>query len=191
MAIEMTRALTVAEYLEWEAGNIETKHDYIDGAIIDMTGGTMKHSRIKVNVISTIYSLVKPSNFVVFNSDMRVKVGASCYVYPDASVVRGAPSMEDERELTLLNPVFVVEVSSPSSSMRDRVDKLAYYLDAPSIEAYLIIDQERVGAELYSRGSSGWQMRAYSSLGAVIVLPPLNCELPLAQVYRGLDFARS
>ena len=188
MALEMTRAMTVAEYLEWEAGNIETKHDYIDGEIIDMSGGTADHSIIAFNILLCLGSRVNLQDYVIYTSDMSVQVSESRYVYPDVSIVRGQPIYADASRLNLLNPVFVVEVTSPSTETYDRVDKRDYYWHVPSIEAYLIIDQERVGAELYSRGSSGWQMRAYSSLGAVIVLPPLNCELPLAQVYRGLSF---
>ena len=102
MAIQMQRKMEVAEYLEWEARQ-ELKHEYIDGAIIEMTGGTLKHTRIKTNIGGLLFTLLDLSSFVLCNSDMRVRVRPTRYVYPDFSIVRGEPRLEDERELTLLN----------------------------------------------------------------------------------------
>ncbi len=187
MAIQTKQMMTVADYLAWEERQ-EFKHEYIDGEIIEMTGGTGDHSRVKVNLTLALGGRINFSNFIIYNSDMRVRGTESRYVYPDLSVVRGEEVYEDESELTLLNPVFVVEVISPSSETRDRVDKREYYYDAPSIEAYLIVDPDRVHSELYTRAADGWRSREFSSRDDVMPLPALNCELPLAQVYRGLDF---
>ena len=186
MAIQTKQMMTVADYLAWEERQ-EFKHEYIDGEIIEMTGGTLKHTRIKTNIGGTLYALLEFSIYVICNSDMRVRVSPTRYVYPDFSVVRGEPRMEDEKELSLLNPVFVVDVISPSSETRDRVEKREYYYGVPSIEAYLIVDQDRVRAELYTRAEDGWRLRVYTSADDVIPLTMLNCELPLAQIYRGLD----
>ena len=187
MAIQTERAMTVAEYLDFEAGE-GLKYEYIDGVIYEMTGGTGKHSRIKVNLMLALGGRVSLSESVLYNSDMRVKVGATRYVYPDLSLVRGDEIYEDESELTLLNPVFVVEVTSPTSSIYDRVDKLDFYFDVPSIEAYLVVDQDRPRADLYTRADEGWLLRIFNHDDDVIPLPMLDCELPLAQVYRGLVF---
>lgn len=188
MAIQTERRMTVAEYLEWEERQ-EFKHEYIDGDIIKMTGGTLKHTRIKTNVGGTLFALLDFSAYILCNSDMRLRAGPARYVYPDFTVVRGEPRLEDEKELTLLNPIFVVEVSLPSSLKYDRVDKLGFYLDVPSIEAYLIIDQDGIRADLFTRADEGWFLRVFDSSEDVISLPALNCELPLAQVYRGIEFA--
>lgn len=186
MAIQMQRKMEVAEYLEWEARQ-ELKHEYIDGAIIEMTGGTLKHTRIKTNIGGLLFTLLDLSSFVLCNSDMRVRVRPTRYVYPDFSIVRGEPRLEDERELTLLNPILVVEVTSPSSLSYDRVDKLGYYLDLPSVEAYLIFDQDRPRADLYTPADEGWYLRVYDQLDDVVPLTSLNCELSLTDVYRGLE----
>ena len=188
MAIQSERTMTVAEYLEWEACQ-EVKHEYIDGEIIEMTGGTLKHTRIKTNIGGMLFSLLDLSAFILCNSDMRVRVSPTRYVYPDFSVVRGEPRMEDDKELTLLNPILVIEVTSPTSEMRDRVDKLDLYADVPSIEAYLIVDQDRPRADLYTRSQEGWHLQIFSNSEDVIPLPMLDCHLPLEQVYRGIEFA--
>lgn len=190
MAIQKERTMTVAEYLEWEEGQ-ELRHEYIDGVIIEMTGGTLKHTRIKFNIGGMLFTLLELPRFIVCNSDMRVRVSPTRYVYPDFSVVQGEPRMEDDKELTLLNPIFVVEVTSPTSEIRDRVDKLDLYVDVPSIEAYLIVDQDRPRADLYTRAQDGWHLQIFSNAEDVIPLPMLDCQLPLGQVYRGIEFAEA
>ncbi len=190
MAIQRERRMTVADYLEWEERQ-ELKHEYIDGEIIEMTGGTGDHSIIKVNILLSLGSRVNRPDYKIYNSDMRVQAAASRYVYPDLSVVRGEAAYEDESELSLLNPVFVVEVTSSSSDRRDRVDKRDYYFAVPSIEAYLIIDQDRVHAELCTRAEERWLLQEYTSLDDVIALPALHCELPLAQVYLDISFEKA
>ncbi len=182
MAMQIKQMMSVADYLAWEEWQ-ELKHEYIDREIIEMTGGTSEHSIIKVNILFSLRIRVSRQDFTIYNSDMRIQATESRYVYPDASVVRGLAQFTDDSKLTLLNPVFVVEVTSPSSARRDRIDKLDYYFAVPSIEAYLIIDQDRVHAELYTRAADGWRSREFSSRDDVMPLAALNCELPLAQVY--------
>ena len=188
MAIQTERAMTVAEYLEWEVRQ-ELRHEYIDGAIFEMSGGTGEHSVIIGNIQGLLWNRLRFPLYTVHTSNMRVRFSPSRYVYPDLSVVRGESKYDDASRLNLLNPVFVVEVTSPTSSVRDRVDKLAYYLDVPSTEAYLIVDQDRFRADLYTRAGDGWHVRVFNQAEDVIPLPVLECELPLAQVYRGIEFA--
>ncbi len=188
MAIQTERTMTVAEYLEWEERQ-ELRHEYIDGDIIEMSGGTGNHSKIAMNIALALGSLVNLLSFVFHSSNMRIRVSENRYVYPDLSIVGRAEVYEDESELTLLNPAFVVEVTSPTSATRDRVDKLDLYLEVPSIEAYLIVDQDRPRADLYTRTQVGWHLQIFSDAEDVIPLPTLDCELPLAQVYRGIEFA--
>ncbi len=182
--------LSVQEYLAWEAEN-EIKHEYIDGEVFAMSGGTSKHSRVAANVIGAIYSKLRDSICFAHTSDMRVKVAEDRYVYPDLSVVCGKEQFDDESETSLLNPILVVEVTSPSSIERDRFIKRDFYRLVASIQAYLVIDQHRVCAELYSRADVGWLLQVFTDLDDVIPLAMLNCELPLADIYRGISFGES
>ena len=75
--------------------------------------------------------------------------------------------------------------------MYDRVDKLDFYFDLSSIEAYLIVDQDRLRADLYSRAENGWFVRVFNQPDDVIPLAALNCEVTLANVYRGIEFAEA
>ena len=190
MAIQTKPTMTAADYLEWEKGE-ELKHEYIDGEIYEMTGGTRNHSRIMINLTLAIGRQLDDAAHTLHSSELRVKISDTRYVYPDLSAVCGQEMLEDNSELTLLNPVFVVEVTSPLSMSYDRVDKLGFYLEVPSIEAYLIVDQDRIRADLYTRTEEGWLLRVFSSPDDVIPLQTLDCELPLGQVYRGIVFAEA
>lgn len=182
----MLHLFTVEEYLAFEAES-EFKHEFIDGIIYDMTGGTFYHSRIKVNITVELYNQLRDSDYAVCNSDMSVRVGGSRYVYPDVSVVRGQPLLEDG-DTTLLNPALAVEVTSPASLDYDRVEKRAFYSAIASLQAYLVIDQQRVHVELYTRRGDGWHLQTFDSLGDIARLQDLGCELPLAAVYRAISF---
>ena len=187
MVTNIKPRLSVQEYLVWEAEN-DIKHEFIDGEVYAMSGGTGKHSRVAANAISVIHGQLQNSICFVYTSDMRVKINDSRYVYPDLSAVCGKEQFEDESETTLLNPILVVEVTSPSSIEYDRVAKRDFYREVPSIQAYLIIDQHRVCAELYTRADVGWLLQVYTDPEDVIPLQMLNCELSLAEVYRGITF---
>lgn len=185
MEAQTKARLTVAEYLEFEAES-EIKHEYIDGEIYAMTGGTDKHSRIAANVIIALGIQLSVSDCNVYTSDMRVKVDASRYLYPDLSVVCGEARHEDDGETSLLNPTLVAEVTSPSSIGRDPGLKREMYQQVPSIQAYLIIEQSLVRVELHSRLVTGWNVQSYSGGEEAVPLEMIGCELTLAQVYRGI-----
>ena len=184
MATEATRMRTVEEYLVFEAES-DIKYEFIDGEVYAMTGGTLNHSQIMANTIISIGRQLDYSECHIFTSDMRVKAGESRFLYPDISAICGQPQLEDS-QTTLLNPIFVVEVTSPTSLEYDRIDKRAFYREVPSIQAYLIIDQHRICAELYTRADVGWLLQVFTNLNDVIPLPMLDCDLPLAQVYGGI-----
>lgn len=177
--------MTAEDYLEYDAAS-EIRNEFIDGEIIPMPGGTGNHSAIVAYTIAALVNLLADSDCVVRASDMRVRIDASKYVYPDVSVVCGQPAYADDNEVTLLNPTVVVEVTSPSSLAYDHVDKVSYYASVPSIQGYLILDQERAFAEWYSRTESGWHLRQFTELADEIALKPLGCTLSLTQVYRGV-----
>ena len=187
MAIETPVRLTVEEYLAWEETNFE-KHEYIDGEVRCIAGATRKHSQIAMNTGIVIGNQIADSDCIILSSDMRAKVGDARFVYPDLSVVCGEAQFARENEMELVNPLLVIEVTSPTSIDIDRGEKMDLYFDVPSIQAYLIIDQHRVCAELSIRADAGWQTTSFKDLDDVVPLEVLNCKLPLTQVYRGIKF---
>ncbi len=187
MVINRSPVMTVEDYFEWEL-NQERKHEYIDGVVIEMPGVSNNHSLITTNLIYLFVAALDRSRYTMHTSELRLQVSPTRYVYPDLTFVRGASDFADPGEYNLMNPVFVIEVTSPTSEDRDRLEKLGHYYDVPSIEAYLIVDQHRVCAELRTRGDASWQSQVYTEMKNVISLAMLDCELPLDQVYLGIDF---
>jgi Uma2 family endonuclease len=184
MIAEQVRQMTVAEYLAFEEDS-DIKNEYIDGEIYPMTGGTLHHSAITVNLILALGIRLEGADCRVLSSDMRVRVAPTRFVYPDLSVVCGEPQTE-YNALTLLNPTLVVEVTSPSSIEYDRAMKREYYEAIESLEVYLVIDQHRVFVELFTRTELGWHLQYFSNLDDVAPLEALGCSLPMAEVYRGI-----
>jgi Uma2 family endonuclease len=106
--------LSEQDYLELERAS-PLRHEYADGEIFAMSGGTLEHSAVAANIIRELGNALL-GRCRVLTSDMRVKIAArGRYVYPDASVVCGSPAFEDERRDTLLNPRVIVEVLSDST----------------------------------------------------------------------------
>ena len=187
MAVDTPVRLTVEEYLAWEETNFE-KHEYIDGEVRCMAGAKGKHNRIMMNIAVSIGRQLDDSDCFLLSSEMRVKAAETRYVYPDMTAVCGEEEYDRENEMELLNPVLVIEVTSPSSIDIDRGEKTDLYFEVPSVQAYLIIDQHRVCAELLLRSDSGWRTTLFETLDDVLPLDVLHCKLPLAQVYRGITF---
>ena len=186
MIVERVRQMSVEDYLAFEEES-EIKHEYVEGEIYPMSGGTWIHTAIKVNLISALASRLHGGDCRVCNSDMRVRVGRARFVYPDISVVCGEPKLE-YKSLTLLNPIAIIEVTSPSSVDYDRGSKREYYSELPSLQAYVVVDQHRALVELYTRSATGWYLQTFGKLDDVVPLASIECNLPLSEVYRSIDF---
>ena len=187
MVIEAPARLSVEEYLAWEDKNLE-KHEYIDGEVHCMAGATRTHNQIVINAGSMLWALLSDSDCTVLNSDMHTRVSATRYYYPDLSLVCGDALFQRDNEMELVNPIIVIEVTSPPSMDIDRGETRDFYFAVPSIQACLIIDQHRVCAELSIRAEDRWQTTTFEKLDDVVPLAVVDCELPLAQVYRGIRF---
>ncbi|MDE2858406.1 MAG: Uma2 family endonuclease [Chloroflexota bacterium] len=186
MVVERIRQMTVEEYFAFDEAS-EYKNEYIDGEVVPMTGGTVNHDSLIVNTIVALWQRLSRSGCQVHAGHVRHSVSPTRYLYPDVSVVCGAPET-DERSLNLFNPLLVAEVTSPSSMDYDRGSKLRYYQSIKSLQVILVIDQYEALVEVCARGASGWQTHSYTGLDAVIPLAALGCDLPLAEIYRGISF---
>ena len=185
VARTLTR-MSVAEYLARERES-EIKHEYVYGEIFEMPGAKRAHNRIVSNSFAVLQRQLDSDECVVYTSDMQIGISGSAYYYPDLSIVCGEERFEDDDELTLRNPILVLEVTSQSSETRDRTEKLYNYQDISSLEAILIIDQQRLRADLHTRELDGWRAQTFTEAADVIALSMLNCELPLDALYRGVE----
>lgn len=177
-----SKHMSVQEYLTYEQ-ETGIKHEYIDGEIFAMAGGSDTHSTIALNCGGELRTHLRNKPCRAFNSDMKIKITDIKYVYPDFSVVCGEAKFADEKRTMLVNPTFVAEVISPSTGDYDRGAKADFYRSLPSVKAYLLLDQERPFAQLYTRHESGWLLREFSGLDSIVPLDEIDCELSLREAY--------
>ncbi|MEZ5448471.1 MAG: Uma2 family endonuclease [Thiolinea sp.] len=132
--------LTREQYLEHDAAS-EQKHEFYQGEIFAMSGGTFNHSAISTNVTTILKNLLADSPCRPMNSDMRVTTPSGLDTYPDISVFCGQPELTD-KDCTLLNPVILIEVLSPRTKNYDRGNKFLHYRSIPDLLDYLLVDSK-------------------------------------------------
>lgn len=192
MAVHSYRLVGEEEYLKHER-QAQTKSEYVRGEILVFAGASRAHNRIVFNIGGLLYNALRERPCEAHITNMRVRIAeAGAYFYPDVVVVCGQPQFLDEQQDTLLNPVLIVEVLSPSTEAFDRGEKSFYYRQLGSLLKYLLVSQERVRSEHYVRQPDGeWLLHDYTELGQVVRLESLAIEIPFAQVYEGVEPADS
>jgi Uma2 family endonuclease len=192
MALPARKWHTVGEYLRLEMSSVE-RHEFHDGEILAMSGGTYDHSLICANVVGELRARLKGSPCRVLESNMRVAIRAlSRYVYADGSVVCGQPEFDpnDPDRTTILNPRVIVEVLSPSTETYDRSEKFRAYQTIQSLQQYVLVSTDRPLVELFTRQSDDrWSPAVSADLHAIAEIGAIHVELPLAEVYDGITFA--
>ena len=183
--------LTVDEYLRLEESS-EEKHEYLEGQLLDMSGGTISHSLIIANVVGELHARLKGNPCRVYDSNLHVKIPRKViYFYPDCSVVCG-PVQKDGSDFTggsTVNPRLIVEVLSDSSERYDRGEKFTRYRELESLAEYVLISQSSPSVETFFRQGDGtWIFAAINDLKASAKLKSIGVEMPLADVYAGVEF---
>ena len=187
-SVAIQTQLTPEEYLTWERKAI-TKSEYLSGKIVAMSGASFTHNIITTTVSTVLNNQLMERDCVVMTSDMRVKTkNSSSYFYPDVVVVCGKPRFEDDTFDTLLNPIVIVGVLSPSTETYDRVDKFAHYQQLESLQEYILVSQDTVRVEHYIRQETQWESSEFRSLENVLSLISIECELALQDIYRRVEF---
>lgn len=181
--------LTVAEYLAFERSS-EAKHEFFDGELFAMTGGTPSHSLIASNFIREAGNALKDRPCIVYTSDLRVKVNPSgLYTYPDVTIVCGEQQFDDDQRDTLINPTIVVEVLSKSTASYDRGPKSKHFRKIDSLQALILIEQDCPVVEVYCRQSDGkWILSDATELTDSIAIEPIGIFIPLTEIYRNVTF---
>lgn len=192
MARRDEREYTAEEYLTLEE-KASGRHEYFDGRIYAMTGGSADHARIAGNVFASMHARFRGRSCEAFGSDIKVRVEASgLYTYPDVSALCGPAYFESERHGVLLNPSVLVEVLSPSTESYDRGVRFAHYRRIPSLREYVLVAQDQVHVERFARvdaAGAEWAMTVIEEIDASIVLPSIDCAIPLREVYDRVELA--
>ena len=186
-----TRHCTAAEYLAFER-EAEARHEFVDGQIVEMSGGSVRHATICDNLLICVQARLRDTGCRDFSASLRVKIEATGnYTYPDLSVLCGEARLEDDRQDTLLNPRLIVEVLSPSTERHDRVWKFRNYQLISSFEEYVLVSQDEPRVERFLRqGDIGWLMTQVVGLDQTVRFESITCELPLIEIYEQAAFSR-
>ena len=187
MATQPAQRLTPEEYLAFDRAS-ETKNEYVDGVLLAMGGATENHILITVNVVRELSTQLMDSPCRVYVADMRVRIEENgMYAYPDVAVVCDKPAFQNGEFDVLLNPTVIVEVLSPSTEAYDRGLKFARYRQRTSLKEYVLVAQDRISVERYSRQDDHWVLTEANGLDDVIDLPSIGCTLPLRRVYSKVE----
>ncbi len=190
---------SIADYLLHERDSRD-KHEYRDGEILLMAGGTADHSLVTLNVGGELRSILKGKPCHVYDSNLRVRIPRTIlYTYPDATVICGPRILDpnDNTGETVTNPKLIVEVLSPSTEAYDRGEKFARYRLLDSLEEYVLVSLTTPRIETFYRAPGiataerTWLISTTSGTAASAKLHSLGLVLPLAEVYRGLEFPAS
>ena len=183
---------TPEEYLALEE-TAEYKHEYRDGEIVPMTGGTTNHNEIALNIAANLKFSLKSKNYKVYMGDVRLWIPRyRQYTYPDVMVIQGQPIYTGKGTTTVMNPKLIVEVLLKSTKNYDQGDKFLYYRSIPEFIEYLLIEQKEYRLLQYTKTSTNqWQLTEYESVDSVISLNSVDVEVSLSDIYEGVNFQLS
>jgi len=183
--------LSLDEYVELERSTGE-RHEYHDGKVVPMVGGSGPHSAIGISISSELYLQFKGSKRVVHGSDMRIALPAlRTYVYADCVIPDGSPQFVPPKD-SLSNPLVIFEVLSPSTEAYDRGGKFAQYRTIESFQEYLLVCQDCLHVEQFLKQDDGnWLLKDNIGEKAVITIESLGCQLALADIYAQVDFSKA
>jgi len=190
MSVPRHHRYTYAEYVALETFSPE-KHEFFDGEIYAMAGGSEEHSGLAVAVTSALHAASR-GRCRVHSSDLRLYVeSVGLATYPDASVICGPfQQHEPSPKSTALNPTVLVEVTSDSSEEYDTGAKREYYQTIPSLREYVIVSHRERRITVHLRGSAdgAWSMRV-AIKGGRVAIPSLGTELAIDEIYRNSTIA--
>ncbi len=177
---------TIEEYLEMEA-LARQKHHFINGQLIPMPGGTLKHNTIASNIITALNNLIRLHNlpYLVSNSDTKIWIpDIQTFYYPDAVVLFEHPDYFQGRKDVVMNPLLIVEVASGSTENHDRGQKFMDYALLPTFQEYLMVVQDKPLVRI-SRRSSGnlWHMESTEGMDEHIPLHSIGYAIAMSDIY--------
>lgn len=179
--------ITPEQYLEFDR-NAEYKNEYLLGRVVAMPGESFQYNLIAANAGGELGDRISRGSCRVLSSLMRVDTSAG-YVYPDVSVVCGTPEFIDGRRDTLTNPTVVVEVLSASTRNKDLGAKTRLYLMLAALSDLIFIEQDKIWIEHWYRSADGgWKSTVLEDAAGVLEIQSLNCSIPVAAIYSGIDW---
>jgi Uma2 family endonuclease len=174
------------EYVAFEEDS-GTRHEFLDGRVWAISGGTPAHAAIAANVTAFLAAALRGKPCQTYSSDLRVRARATGLgTYADVTVICGHIEfdLEDRKKHTITNPQILVEVLSPSTEDYDRGEKLGHYKTIESVREVVLVAHDRHEIEIVRREADGSWSREIAGKGGTVRLASVGCELPVEEIYR-------
>lgn len=187
MSAEAAQRMTADEYLAMERAS-ELRHEFLNGEVFAMGGASWNHGLINGNLAALLRARLKGKGCFVQTNDLRVQISATgLFAYPDLVVLCGQPVFADHEFDTLLNPRVLIEILSDSTAAYDRTTKFAHYRRLESLQDYLLLAQDEIKVERYSRRGAGlWDYWESLDPEGEVAIPSLGLAISLSEIYEGL-----
>ncbi len=190
-ALQKPHYITEEEYRDGEEIS-DVKHEWLDGQVYAMAGGTFNHTRICGNAHSAAKAALRGKPCKAHNSEQRVKIVSNGQeVYPDAVIFCPPSRFVGKGNSTLLTPQVVFEVLSETTEKYDRTGKFNLYKTIDTFEEYILIEQDRVYVDHFWKNGDGWSHRSYAQRSDVLKLHSVGAELALDDIYDELELPES
>jgi Uma2 family endonuclease len=183
MSLAVSKPMTLAEFLAWEERQ-PLRHEFDGLRPVAMTGGTRAHALIQANLAISIGGRLRGGPCRFYGSDLKIRTGDDRIRYPDGFV---ACTPGESANTVVSDPVIIFEVLSPATAAVDRIVKAREYQATPSVQRYVMLEQDRIGATVYTRAGDGWTHEILIA-ESMVALPEIGVALPLAELYEGLTF---
>jgi Uma2 family endonuclease len=183
MNLALRKSMTLAEFLAWEERQ-PLRYEFDGIGPVAMTGGTFRHAQIQRNLAFAFTARLRGKPCQFLGSDLKFQVAEGRVRYPDGVVVCSpvAPTAT-----VVYDPVVVFEVLSPSTTRNDRLVKAREYQATPSVQRYVMLEQDGVGATVYARMGEAWTHEILVA-DSILSVPEIAVQLPLAELYEGVVF---
>ncbi|EAZ94220.1 Uma2 family endonuclease [Crocosphaera chwakensis] len=181
------RHYSIEEYLELEK-QADIRHEFINGNIIAMAGGTTNHNEIVTNLCLLLKPILRQQGGRVYTENVRLWISDfNVFTYPDVMVIASNPIYYTDSQTTVTNPVVIFEVLSESTRDYDQGRKFGFYRSINNLQEYILVDPETVSIMIYRRGKSKqWSLYILNEKTDNLTLNSLNLELSLNSIYEGV-----
>jgi Uma2 family endonuclease len=182
--------MSPTEYLAWEEQQLY-KHEYIEGTVYAMAGGTLPHNAIALNLASALKNKLRGSGCRVFINDVKVQVSVKGpYFYPDVVVTCDTRDLQSQK--LICYPSIIIEILSPSTESYDRGDKFRWYRQMPSLKEYVLVDAQKLSVECFRLNERRkWELTAYfsedRSENILVEFPCLDFECSMETIYEDVN----
>lgn len=185
----INRTYTFDEYLAMEELDTE-KHEYKNGEIVSMTGGTTEHNKIALNFAANLKISLKKQNYIIFIGDVKLWIPTySEATYPDIMLIEGEPNYYGTSKTVITNPSLIVEVLSKSTQNYDQGEKFCYYRSIPEFKEYILISQYQCYVMQFNKTNQNkWVLSEYRNDNSALSLQAVKFNISFEDIYENVNF---